>query len=219
MELYFLCTSKKIYANMELHFSLKEILSAFVVLFAVIDISGSTPVILSLKEKGQKVECGKAAIISTIIFLVFLFLGDAILSLFGVNIQSFAVAGSFVFLIMAGEMILDVEIFKYNGPGGSATIVPIVFPLIAGTGSLTSILTMRAEYYVENIIVALLLNMIIVYIVLRNLHIVEKLLGPGGVYILRKFFGVILLAIAVKIFTSNISELFNLTELINSLTK
>ena len=193
---------------MGLSFCYKEILSAFMVLFAVIDISGSIPVIISLKEKGQKIESGKAAIISTIIFVIFLFLGEAILSLFGVSINAFAVAGSLVFFILAGEMILDVEIFKYQGPGGTATIVPIVFPLIAGTGSLTTVLTLRAEYAIENIILAILINMLIVFVVLRNLSIVEKILGKGGVYILRKFFGIILLAIAVKLFTANITSLF-----------
>ncbi|MBQ5748470.1 MAG: MarC family protein [Bacteroidales bacterium] len=193
---------------MGLSFCYKEILSAFMVLFAVIDITGSIPVIISLKEKGQKIESGKAAIISTIIFVIFLFLGEAILSLFGVSINAFAVAGSLVFFILAGEMILDVEIFKYQGPGGTATIVPIVFPLIAGTGSLTTVLTLRAEYAIENIILAILINMLIVFVVLRNLSIVEKILGKGGVYILRKFFGIILLAIAVKLFTANITSLF-----------
>lgn len=193
---------------MDLNFCYKEILSAFMVLFAVIDITGSIPVIISLKDKGQKIESGKAALISTIIFIIFLFLGEAILSLFGVSINAFAVAGSLVFFILAGEMILDVEIFKYQGPGGTATIVPIVFPLIAGTGSLTTVLTLRAEYAIENIILAILLNMLIVFVVLRNLSIVEKILGKGGVYILRKFFGIILLAIAVKLFTANITSLF-----------
>ncbi len=193
---------------MGLSFCYKEILSAFMVLFAVIDITGSIPVIISLKEKGQKIESGKAALISTIIFIIFLFLGEAILSLFGVSINAFAVAGSLVFFILAGEMILDIEIFKYQGPGGTATIVPIVFPLIAGTGSLTTVLTLRAEYAIENIILAILINMLIVFVVLRNLSIVEKILGKGGVYILRKFFGIILLAIAVKLFTANITSLF-----------
>ncbi len=193
---------------MELHFSIKEIFSAFMVLFAIIDITGSIPVIVGLKEKGLKVENGKAAILSTIVFLLFLFLGDAILSLFSVDIESFAVAGSLIILILAGEMILDIEIFKYNGPGGSATIVPIIFPLIAGTGALTTVLSLRAEYHVENIIVAILLNMLLVYVVLRHLNIVERILGRGGVYILRKFFGVILLAIAIKLFMTNIASLF-----------
>ena len=177
---------------MDLNFNFKEIFSAFMVLFAVIDITGSTPVIIGLKDKGLKVEAGKAALLSSVIFLLFLFLGDAILSLFGVDIQSFAVAGSIIILILACEMVLDIEIFKYQGPGGSATVVPIIFPLI----------------HVENIIVAILLNMVIVYFVLRYLNIAERILGKGGVYILRKFFGIILLAIAVKLFTANIASLF-----------
>ncbi len=178
------------------------------VLFAVIDITGSIPVIIGLKEKGLKVEAGKASILSSAIFLLFLFLGDAILSLFGVDIESFAVAGSIVILILAFEMVLDIEIFKYSGPGGSATIVPIIFPLIAGAGALTTVLSLRAEYHVENIIVAILLNMLVVFVVLRHLNLAERILGKGGVYILRKFFGIILLAIAVKLFTTNIATLF-----------
>ena len=142
---------------MDLNFNFKEIFSAFMVLFAVIDITGSTPVIIGLKDKGLKVEAGKAALLSSVIFLLFLFLGDAILSLFGVDIQSFAVAGSIIILILACEMVLDIEIFKYQGPGGSATVVPIIFPLIAGAGALTTVLSLRAEYHVENIIVAILL--------------------------------------------------------------
>lgn len=189
-------------------FSIKEILSAFMVLFAVIDITGSIPVIVGLKEKGLKVEAGKAAVFSFLIFILFLFLGDAVLSLFGVNIESFAVAGSIIILILAAEMILDIEIFKYNGPGGSATIVPIIFPLIAGAGALTTLLSLRAEYHIVNIIVAIFLNMVIVFFALRHLNLVEKVLGKGGVYILRKFFGIILLAISVKLFTTNISTLF-----------
>lgn len=190
------------------HFSFKEIISAFMVLFAVIDITGSIPVIVGLKEKGLKVEPGKAAIFSTLIFLLFLFLGDAILSLFGVTIESFAVAGSIIILILAAEMILDIEIFKYNGPGGSATIVPIIFPLVAGAGALTTVLSLRAEYHDLNIIIAIILNMVIVFFALKHLNLVERVLGKGGVYILRKFFGIILLAIAVKLFVTNISTLF-----------
>lgn len=178
------------------------------VLFAVIDITGSIPVIVGLKEKGLKVEAGKAAVFSFLIFIIFLFLGDVVLSLFGVNIESFAVAGSIIILILAAEMILDIEIFKYNGPGGSATIVPIIFPLIAGAGALTTLLSLRAEYHVSNIIAAIFLNMVIVFFALRHLDLVEKVLGKGGVYILRKFFGIILLAISVKLFTTNISTLF-----------
>lgn len=177
------------------------------VLFAIIDITGSIPVIIGLKEKGKKVEPWKATTYSFIVFLTFLFIGDAILSLFGVNIESFAVAGSLILLILAGEMILDVEIFKYRGPGKSATIVPVVFPLIAGAGGLTAIVSLRAEYAVINIVMGLIMNMIIVLIVLKHLHIVERLLGEGGVYLLRKFFGITILAISVKLFVTNITSL------------
>lgn len=191
----------------ELNFNFKEILSAFMVLFAIIDITGSIPVILGLKNGGNKIESSKAAIYSFIIFIAFLFLGDAILGFFGVDISSFAVAGALIILVLAVEMILGVEIFKNDGPGGSVTIVPIIFPLIAGAGSLTTVLSLRAEYAVENIITAILLNMVVVYIVLSKVDIVEKVIGKGGIYILRKFFGIILLAIAIKLFTTNIVTL------------
>lgn len=193
---------------MELNFSIKEILSAFMVLFAIIDITGSIPIILGYKSEGKKIEAGKAAILSFLIFIIFLFVGDAILSLFGVDISSFAVAGSIIIFILAIEMVLGVEIFKNDGPGGSVTIVPIIFPLIAGAGSLTTVLSLRAEYSVENILIAILLNMVIVYFVLAKVQWAEKLLGKGGIYILRKFFGIILLAIAIKLFSTNIVSLF-----------
>lgn len=178
------------------------------VLFAIIDITGSIPVILGLKEKGNKIQAWKAALYSLVIFVVFLFLGDGILSLFGVDISSFAVAGSLVIFVLALEMVLGIDIFNNKGPEGSVTIVPIVFPLIAGAGSLTTVLSLRAEYAVENIIVAIVLNMIIVYFVLAKIEWAERVLGKGGIYILRKFFGIILLAIAIKLFSTNIVSLF-----------
>lgn len=193
---------------MDLNFNFREIISAFMVLFAVIDITGSTPIILDLKMSGKKIQAAKAAIISFCIFLAFLYLGDAILGLFNVDISSFAVAGSIILMILALEMILDIEIFKYSGPSASATIVPIIFPLVAGAGALTTTISLRAEFAVENIIVAILMNMIIVYIVLKKVDIAEKVLGKGGVYILRKFFGVILIAMAIKLFSTNIITLF-----------
>lgn len=189
-------------------FCFKEIISAFMVLFAIIDITGSIPVILGLKEGGNKIEAGKVAIFSLLIFILFLFLGDAILSLFGVDITSFAVAGAIVIFVLAIEMVLGVEIFKNDGPGGSVTIVPIIFPLIAGAGSLTTVLSLRAEYAVENIIVAIVLNMVVVFLVLYKIEWAEKILGKGGIYILRKFFGIILLAIAIKLFSTNVATLF-----------
>lgn len=188
-------------------FNLREAISAFVVLFAVIDITGSIPVIISIKKK-QDVNAIKATILSTIILVGFLFVGDALLSLFGVDISSFAVAGSIVIFVLAVEMIFGIEVFKNDGPSKSATLVPVTFPLIAGAGSLTTILSLRAEYAVVNIIAAILINMIIVYAVLKRLSLVERILGEGGVYVLRKFFGIILLAIAVKLFVSNIASLF-----------
>lgn len=191
-----------------MNFNFKEIISAFMVLFAIIDITGSIPVILGLKEKGNKIQAWKAALYSLVIFVVFLFLGDGILSLFGVDISSFAVAGSLVIFVLALEMVLGIDIFNNKGPEGSVTIVPIVFPLIAGAGSLTTVLSLRAEYAVENIIVAIVLNMIIVYFVLAKIEWAERVLGKGGIYILRKFFGIILLAIAIKLFSTNIVSLF-----------
>lgn len=188
-------------------FNLREAISAFVVLFAVVDITGSIPVIISIKKK-QDVNAIKATILSTIILVGFLFVGDALLSLFGVDISSFAVAGSIVIFVLAVEMIFGIEVFKNDGPSKSATLVPVTFPLIAGAGSLTTILSLRAEYAVVNIIAAILINMIIVYAVLKRLSLVERILGEGGVYVLRKFFGIILLAIAVKLFVSNIASLF-----------
>ncbi len=189
--------------------NIREIASAFVVLFAVIDIAGSVPIILAIKKNNQTIDSLKASILSIVILISFLFIGEAILSLFGVDISSFAVAGSIVIFVLAVEMIFGIEVFKNDGPTKSATLVPITFPLIAGAGSLTTLLSLRAEYNVVNIIIAILLNMVIVYIVLRKVDIVEKIFGDGGVYVLRKFFGIILLAIAVKLFASNIASLLN----------
>lgn len=189
-------------------FNLLEIASAFMVLFAVIDITGSIPIILGLKEEGHKIESAKAAIISFLIFILFLFGGNAILGLFGVDISSFAVAGSIVIFILALEMLLGRELFKTDASGSSATIVPVIFPLIAGAGSLTTLISIKAEYGILNIIIALALNMLVVYFVLANVDKAGKLLGKGGIAILKKFFGIILLAIAVKLFITNIVTLF-----------
>ncbi len=192
---------------MSLEFSIKEIVSAFMVLFAIIDITGSIPIIIELKRKGNKIQPWSAVISSIIIFIAFLFAGDGLLSLFGVDIQSFAVAGAIVILVLAIEMILGVELMKNDGPKGSATLVPLVFPLIAGAGTLTTLLSLRAEFHIENIIVAILLNMAFVYVVLTRLDWIEKIFGQGVIYVLRKFFGIILLAMAVKLFVTNISSL------------
>lgn len=192
---------------MSLYFSFKEVASAFMVLFAVIDILGAIPIIINLREKNQKIESGKAAIISFIILVAFLFVGKALLSLFNVDISSFAVAGALVLLVLAVEMIFGVEIFKNDSPCGSATIVPLVFPLIAGAASFTTLLSLRAEYNILNIIIAVALNMTVVYFVLRYVYYVEHLFGKSGVYVMRKLFGIILLAIAVRLFTANLTSL------------
>ena len=192
---------------MSLEFSIKEILSAFMVLFAIIDITGSIPIIIELKRKGNTIKPVSAVVSSIIIFIAFLFAGDGLLSLFGVDIQSFAVAGAIVILVLAIEMILGVELMKNDGPQGSATLVPLVFPLIAGAGTLTTLLSLRAEFHTENIIVAILMNMVFVYIVLTRLDWIEKIFGQGVIYVLRKFFGIILLAMSVKLFVTNISSL------------
>lgn len=193
---------------MLLNFSFKEIIGSFMVLFAIIDIMGSIPIIIDLKQKGNKIQPLSASLGSVAVFVIFLFAGDGLLSLFGVDIQSFAVAGSIIIFVLAIEMLLGVELMKNDGPGGSATLVPLIFPLIAGAGTLTTLLAMRAEYRVENIIVAILLNMIFVYFVLSKLEVIERIFGKGIIYVLRKFFGIILLAIAVKLFVTNISSLF-----------
>ena len=190
---------------MGIYFNFKEIISAFMVLFAVIDILGAIPIIISLREKNQKIEAGKAAIISFVILVAFLFIGQALLGLFNVDISSFAVAGALVLLVLAVEMIFGVEIFKNDSPCGSATIVPLVFPLIAG--AFTTLLSLRAEYNILNIIIAVAMNMALVYLVLRYVYYVERLFGKSGVYVMRKLFGIILLAIAVRLFTSNLTSL------------
>lgn len=186
---------------------LKEIFGAFLVLFAIIDITGSIPIFLSLKHSGNKFSPWQAALVSLVIFVLFFFLGDAALQLFGVDIQSFAVAGSIVLFIMAFEMILGVEIFRNEPGGGGSTVVPIAFPLIAGPGALTTIISLRAEYADVNILIALALNIVIDFLVLHYIDRLERLLGGSLISILRKFFGVILLAIGVKLLTTNLGTM------------
>lgn len=188
-------------------FDLREVLTAFMVLFAVIDITGSIPIILDLKAKGGKVHAGKAASISLALMLLFLFLGEALLKFFNVDIPSFAIAGAVILIALAIEMTFNITIFKNDSPEGSSTIVPLVFPLIAGAGTLTTCLSLRAECAMINIIMAIALNMLVVYIVIRKVGLMEKLLGKGGIYILRKFFGIILLAMSVKLIATNITAL------------
>lgn len=187
-------------------------LAAFIVLFAVIDIIGAIPIIIDLKDKGKDVNALKATLISFLLLLGFFYAGDILLRLFHVDIESFAVAGAFVIFLLSLEMILDIEIFKNQGPIKEATLVPLVFPLLAGAGSFTTLLSLRAEYASVNIIVALVLNMLWVYFVVRMTRKVEKVLGKGGIYLIRKFFGIILLAISVKLFMSNITLLMEQIE-------
>mgnify|MGYP004536390185 CR=1 FL=1 len=186
-------------------FNLQEMTGAFVVLFAVIDVLGSTPIIINLKQQGRPVNALHATLISSALLVGFFFAGDAMLHLFSVDIESFA--GALVIFLMALEMLLDVEIFKNMGPIKAATLVPIVFPLLAGAGSFTTLLSLKAEYASVNILIALALNMIFVYCVLRATDKVERLLSASAIYLLRKFFGIILLAISVRLFTVNISAL------------
>ncbi len=190
-------------------FNIQQFVSAFIVLFAVIDIIGSIPIILNLKQNGRNVDVNKATLISFALLIGFFYAGDLMLKLFQVDIASFAVAGAFVIFFMSLEMILDVEIFKNQGPIKDATLVPLVFPLLAGAGSFTTLLSLRAEYDSINIILALILNMVWVYIVLKLTDKVEHVLGKGGIYLLRKFFGIILLAIAARLFTANVNLLID----------
>lgn len=190
----------------------KEIASAFIVLFAIIDITGSIPVIMELKEKNGQLYPAKVSILSFFTLTAFLFVGEYILDLFGVDLSSFAIAGSLIIFVIALEMILDINIFGDKSPAGTSFIVPLVFPLIAGAGAFTTLLSLRAEYQIINILIALALNMIFVYIVLKSTSLIEKILGKSGIYMLRKFFGIILLAISVRLFTENLDPLLsNLT--------
>ena len=188
-------------------FNFHELVSAFIIMFAVIDAIGATPIIISLRENGKVIKPIKATLLSTLLLVGFFYAGDVMLKLFHVDISSFAVAGAIVIFLMAIEMLLDVEIFKFNGPTGEATIVPLVFPLIAGAGSFTTLLSLRAEYADVNILLGLLANMAFVFFVLTMTHKVQNWIGKGGVYVVRKFFGVILIAVAVRLFTDNIAEL------------
>jgi multiple antibiotic resistance protein len=191
-----------------LNFSFIEITSAFMVLFAIIDILGSVPIIINVKKNNKNIHAFWASFVALIILILFLFAGEGILKLFGVDIESFAVAGALIIFIFAIEMILDIEIFRsYKAPKNTFSIVPLAFPLIAGPGSFTTLVALRAEYRVENILVALILNMALVYLVLKSTDRIEKIIGEAGIYVIRKFFGIILLAIAVKLFTTNISHL------------
>ena len=192
-----------------MEFNLTEIISATMVLFAVIDIIGSIPIILDIKKKAGEVHPEKATLVAMVIMFAFLFVGERIITFIGVDVNSFAVAGSFVLFALALEMILGVRLFKDDGASPKvASIVPLAFPIIAGAGSMTSILSLRAEYQALNIAVAILLNIILVYLTLKMTSRLERFFGDGGIAVLRKVFGIVLLAIAIKLFSSNIKLLF-----------
>ena len=185
----------------------REIITVAMVLFAVIDIVGSIPIIIDLRSKFGHVESGKASIVAGAIMITFLFVGEQILSLIGIDVNSFAVAGAFVLFFLALEMILGIRLYK-DDEANSASIVPLAFPLIAGAGTMTTLLSLRAQYQAINIIIAIVLNIILVYIVLKASKKIETKLGKNGLSVIRKTFGVILLAIAVKLFASNVKALF-----------
>lgn len=186
----------------------QQILSAFLVLIGIIDIIGAVPIILQLKENGRDVSAPKATLLSFALMLIFFYSGNWILEIFGCNLQSFAAAGALLIFFYALEMILDVEIFKNTGPVKEATLVPLVFPLLAGAGTFTTLIALKAMYADVNIIIGLILNMVWVYIVIRATDRVQRILGASGIYFIRKFFGIILLAIAVKLFAENMAMLF-----------
>ena len=190
-----------------MNFDIKEIISATMVLFAVVDIIGSVPIIINLRKKAGRIQSEKTAIVAGGLLVVFLFLGKQLLNLFGVTVEAFAVAGAFILFFLALEMILGITLYKGTTPE-SASIVPLAFPMVAGAGALTTVLSLRAKFYVENIIVAIIINMVIVYIVLKSSERIEKFLGKQGITVLHNLFGVILLAIAVNLFTANIKEMF-----------
>ncbi|MDU6660526.1 MAG: MarC family protein [Capnocytophaga sp.] len=186
-----------------MNFDVKEIISATMVLFAVVDIIGSVPIIINLRKKAGRIQSEKTAIVAGILLVLFLFIGKQLLNLFGVTVEAFAVAGAFILFFLALEMILGITLYKGTTPE-TASIVPLAFPMVAGAGALTTVLSLRAKFYVENIIVAILINMIIVYIVLKSSEKIEKFLGKQGITVIHNLFGVILLAIAVNLFTTNI---------------
>jgi multiple antibiotic resistance protein len=193
-----------------MNFNFKEIFTAFMVLFAVIDIVGNIPIIIDLRKKVGHIQSGKASLIAGVIMVVFLFLGQSLLELIGIDVYSFAVAGSFILFFIALEMILGITLYKDDDESESitATVFPLAFPLIAGPGSLTTLLSLRAEFFIENIIIAVLCNVVVIYVVLKTSPKIERIIGANGIKIIRKIFGVILLAIAVKLFAANIQALF-----------
>lgn len=191
---------------MEINF--KEIFTAGMIIFAVIDILGSIPIIVDLKSRVGHIQSEKASVVAACIMIAFLFVGESILSLIGIDVNSFAVAGAFVLFFLALEMVLGISLYKEEEPK-TASIVPLAFPLIAGPGIMTTILALRAEYQTINLVFAILLNIIVVYVVLKLSGKIERLIGANGLGVIRKVFGVVLLAIAVKLFATNVKGLFN----------
>ena len=190
-----------------MEFDLKEVITVGMVLFAVIDIVGSIPIIVDLRAKHGHIESEKASLVSGLIMIFFLFVGEEFLNIIGIDVHSFAVAGSFVLFFLALEMILGIHIYR-NEESGSASIVPLAFPLIAGAGTMTTLLSLRSQFHTINIVIAILLNIILVYIVLKSSSRIEKMLEKNGLGVIRKAFGVVLLAIAVKLFAANVKGLF-----------
>ena len=190
---------------MELDF--KEIITVGMVLFAVIDIVGTIPIIVDLRTKHGHIESEKASLVAGLIMIIFLFVGEEFLNLIGIDVHSFAVAGSFVLFFLALEMILGIRIYR-DDESSSASIVPIAFPLIAGAGTMTTLLSLRSQFHTINIVIAIVLNIIVVYMVLKSSSKIEKMLGKNGLGVIRKTFGVVLLAIAVKLFAANVKGLF-----------
>ncbi|WP_396185217.1 MarC family protein [Flavobacterium sp.] len=190
---------------MELDF--KEIITVGMVLFAVIDIVGTIPVVVDLRTKHGHIESEKASLVAGLIMIVFLFVGEEFLKLIGIDVHSFAVAGSFVLFFLALEMILGIRIYR-DAESSSASIVPLAFPLIAGAGTMTTLLSLRSQFHTVNIVIAIVLNIIVVYLVLKSSSKIEKMLGQNGLGVIRKTFGVVLLAIAVKLFAANVKGLF-----------
>lgn len=186
---------------------IREIATVGMVLFAVIDILGSIPIIVDLRSKVGHIQSEKATIVAMIIMVLFLFIGEELLNIIGIDVNSFAVAGAFVLFFLALEMILGIRLYKEE-ESETASIVPIAFPLIAGAGTMTTLLSLKSQYHTVNIIIAILLNMILVYLVLKSSSKIERMLGSSGLGIIRKVFGVILLAIAVKLFAANVKGLF-----------
>lgn len=188
-----------------MQFSFKEIASVSIILFSVIDMIGNVPVIVDLRQKAGKVQSGLATIVAGLLMILFLYVGSSILGLFGIDVNSFAVAGAIIMFIISLEMILGVTIMQHDSTSsGTASVVPIAFPLIAGAGTLTTIISLKAVYFTENILIGIIVNLIFVYTVLKTANWLEKKIGPAGFSVLRRVFGIIVLSIAVKLFTDNI---------------